>query len=466
MKNFGKKFSLLIILISFFLFLYILYRSQITYDGLNNYYYNKYYFIFLITFVLGVINYKVKTEISNISTLTVIAILAAFYVFELTVYFNQTSTELKTQQLKKKNELMKKKDPNYDTRTRLEVYLDEKKKNLEVAVLPVPISLASRNNKNLLPFSGHSKIRTVFCNELGFYVIYKSDRYGFRNPDKEWDKKEIEYLLVGDSLGHGMCVNENDTISGWLRENLKDKDNKGILNLSMWGNGPLIMYSTLREYLQLNKVKNILWLHSQGNDFTDISFEQKSEILNLYLNDESFTQNLHKRQNEINDLVKKLISERQIEGPEPDMFEKKFNFESLIQIIKLTRTRKLTLDKKFFDKNKIQPLLENLDLYKKILIQANELSENHGSKFYFVDIPDYWARKNPEQANLLWKEKVIATKEIEGFLKKNNISYINIYDSVFKEHDDALSLFPFRDFGHFNQEGYRLTATSIFQEIR
>ena len=102
MKNFGKKFSLLIILISFFLFLYILYRSQITYDGLNNYYYNKYYFIFLITFVLGVINYKVKTEISNISTLTVIAILAAFYVFELTVYFNQTSTELKTQQLKKK----------------------------------------------------------------------------------------------------------------------------------------------------------------------------------------------------------------------------------------------------------------------------------------------------------------------------------------------------------------------------
>ena len=207
MKNFGKKFSLLIILISFFLFIYILYRSQITYNGLNNSYYSKYYFIFLITFALGVINYKVKTEISNISTLIVIAIVVAFYAFELTIYFNQTSTKLKTQQLKKKYELMKKKDPNYDARTRLEVYLDEKKKNPEVAVLPVPISLASQNKKNLLPFSGHSKIRTVFCNELGFYVIYKSDRYGFRNPDKEWDKKEIEYLLVGDSLGHGMCVN-------------------------------------------------------------------------------------------------------------------------------------------------------------------------------------------------------------------------------------------------------------------
>lgn len=466
MKNFGKKFSLLTILISIFLFLYILYRSQITYDGLNNSYYNKYYFIFLITFAFGVINYKIKTEISNISVSIIIAIIGAFYAFELMVYFNQTSTELKTQELKKKYQLMKKKDSNYDTRTRLEVYLDEKKKNLEVAVLPVPISLASQNRQNLLPFSGHSKIRTVFCNELGFYVIYKSDRYGFRNPDKEWDKKEIEYLLVGDSLGHGMCVNEKDTISGWLRENLIDKDNKGVLNLSMWGNGPLIMYSTLREYLSLNKVKNILWLHSQGNDFTDIHFEKKSDILNSYLNDKSYSQNLYERQNEINDFVEKLISERQIEGPGPDMFEKKFDFESLIQTIKLTRTRKLTLDKKFFDAHKIQPLLENLELYKKILIQAKELSENHGSKFYFVDLPDHWARTNPEQANLLWKEKVIATKKIKKFLVENNISYIDIYENVFKEHDDVLSLFPFRDFGHFNQKGYRLSAASIFQETR
>ena len=24
--------------------------------------------------------------------------------------------------------------------------------------------------------------------------------YGFNNPDEEWDKKEIEYLIVGDSM--------------------------------------------------------------------------------------------------------------------------------------------------------------------------------------------------------------------------------------------------------------------------
>ena len=66
-----------------------------------------------------------------------------------------------------------------------------------------------------------------------------------------------------------------------MRENLTDKDDKGVLNLSLWGNGPMIMYSTLKEYLPLNKVKNILWLHSQGNDFTDITFEQKVRLLTI-----------------------------------------------------------------------------------------------------------------------------------------------------------------------------------------
>ena len=187
-------------------------------------------------------------------------------------------------------------------------------------------SPASKNTKKLIPLSGHSKIKTVFCNELGFYVIYKSDRYGFRNPDEQWDKEEIEYLIVGDSLGHGMCVNEQDTISGWLRNNIKSNEKSGVLNLSMWGNGPLIMYATLREYLNLKKVKRVLWLHSQGNDFTDITFEEKSEIMKSYLYDKSYSQNLSIRQNEINELVLRLVKDRQIEGQEPDMYNKKISF--------------------------------------------------------------------------------------------------------------------------------------------
>ena len=465
MQKFGKIFSALIIFFSISLLIYILYRSKITYEGLNNTYYNKYYFIFSFFLLFGIINFKLNPKVSNKFSAIIVSIFLALYSFELLLYFKNTSSALKTKEYKKKLELMKKKDPDYDTRTRLEVYLDEKKKNPNVVVLPVPITLASQNKKELLHFSGHSNIKTVFCNELGFYIIYKSDRYGFRNPDKEWDKKEIEYLIVGDSLGQGMCVNEEDTISGWLRNNLKNKNSSGVINLSMWGNGPLIMYSSLREYLELKNVKNILWLHSEGNDFTDITFEQKSEIINNYLNDRNFSQNLPKRQNEINEFVLSQIKNRQIEGQTPDTYIKKFGFEDLKQIVKLTYTRKETLDKNFFNKRK-QPLLENLEMYKKIIIKTNQLSNDNGSNFYFINLPDHWARSNPEQPNLMWKEKVIATNEIREFLKKNNIAFIDIYETVFKNHNDVLSLFPYRGFGHFNDKGYRLTAQSISEQLK
>ena len=52
-----------------------------------------------------------------------------------------------------------------------------------------------------------SDSKTINCNENGYYSIYKSDRFGFNNPDLEWDKKDIEYLLIGDSFVHGACVN-------------------------------------------------------------------------------------------------------------------------------------------------------------------------------------------------------------------------------------------------------------------
>ena len=70
------------------------------------------------------------------------------------------------------------------------------------------------------------------CNENGYYPIYQSDRYGFNNPDNEWDAKEIEYLLIGDSTTLGYCVNQSKTISANLRSlNKFDKNIGGVLNL-------------------------------------------------------------------------------------------------------------------------------------------------------------------------------------------------------------------------------------------
>ena len=45
------------------------------------------------------------------------------------------------------------------------------------------------------------------------------------------------------------------------------------------------------------------------------------------------------------------------------------------------------------------------------------------------------------------------------------IPIIDIYDKIFKEHSDPLSLYPSREHGHLNSKGYRQIAQSILENI-
>ena len=81
----------------------------------------------------------------------------------------------------------------FDSRNKAEVFFDLKKNNAKV-VVDMPTFLWT-DNKNIMPLSGISNSYTIFCNENGYYSNYFSDRHGFNNPDKEWDKKETEFLV-------------------------------------------------------------------------------------------------------------------------------------------------------------------------------------------------------------------------------------------------------------------------------
>ena len=190
---------------------------------------------------------------------------------------------------------------NYDTRTRLEVYKDLNRDD-ENVVVRVPPAYYLGKQTSIFSLSGISNSKTLDCNENGYYSIYQSDRYGFNNPDSEWDKQVIEYLLVGDSYVHGACVNRPNDISSVLRT----LSQKSALNLGYATNGPLIEYATLREYLKPN-VKNILWIYFEGNDYNDLENELKSYILVQYFKNLNFSQNLKLKQNEINELAFQMI---------------------------------------------------------------------------------------------------------------------------------------------------------------
>ena len=153
-------------------------------------------------------------------------------------------------------------------------------------------------------------MKTVFCNENGYMSIYDSDRYGFNNPDEQWDYNEIEYFVIGDSFGHGACVNRPNDIASKLR----NYSNLPTINVSFSGNGPLSEYASLIEYSKNKSIKNIVWLFYEGNDYSNLNDELKNKILVKYLEDENFYQNLKSLQNKTDTFGEKIISaeEKQI----------------------------------------------------------------------------------------------------------------------------------------------------------
>ena len=325
----------------------------------------------------------------------------------------------------------------WDTRDKLDIYKELKKNNNKITVAYHSAYLTEKNYLTLplLPLSGLSNSETINCNENGYYSIYQSDRYGFNNPDGEWDEKEVEYLLVGDSFVHGDCVNRPNDISSVLR----NQSNKSVLNLGIGGNGPLIEYATLREYLDKN-IKKVLWIYYEGNDLDDLEREKNSILIN-YLKDLNFTQNLKFKQNDIDSLLSNLIEEGEREKEEGERNTFKFK---LIKFFKIYNTRYLTFLKP-------KPISE----LKKILQLTKELTDKNNSKLYFVYLPSYYRYKinyNYKNDNLV--------KKIVNQLK---IPLIDIHKEVFEKEQNPLKLFPFEMGGHYNIEGYQKVAETIYK---
>ena len=69
-----------------------------------------------------------------------------------------------------------------------------------------------------------------------------------------------------------------------------------MLNLGQTGNGPLIEYATLREYLPIKKTKRKNRIYFEGSDLMNLASELKNPILLKYFTDENFSQNLTSKQ--------------------------------------------------------------------------------------------------------------------------------------------------------------------------
>ena len=331
----------------------------------------------------------------------------------------------------------------YDNRKRFEAYSDLKKELNELVPLASPAAFVLQNETSIFPFSGISNSITFGCNENGYYSKYKSDRYGFNNPDGEWDKKEFEYVLVGDSFTNGACVNRPNDTGSVLRKLSK----KNVLNLGYNGNGPLIEYAVLREYLPKN-VKNILWMYFEGNDIAGLQKELTSKILVKYLDDINYSQDLVNKVDKIDKILIKKLN---------DVIKKKEAKEKInVKTLKILKFIKLENLRNMLIKYPAKQAVPN-NKFEEVLKLAKKISIENNSNLYFVYLPRY-SRYTKKYNNSSYNE-------IKKIIQKLNIELIDIHKEVFAVQENPLNLFPFEMYGHYNQLGYKKIAEHIFKKI-
>ena len=335
---------------------------------------------------------------------------------------------------------------NYDERTIFQLYKDLKKENKNIVLPFLPHNLRGESNFDFFPLAGPSNSKTIVCNENGYYSIIESDKFGFNNPNEEWNNNEIEYILFGDSFTYGDCVNRPYDIASVLRS----LSNKSVLNLGYRGNGPLMEYATFREYFPTNKkVKKILWLYFEGNDNYELTLELKNDILKKYLNNLNYSQNLREKQEYIDNKVQ--FSNQEIERKiiqSKNKLKPPRNNNQNNQMIKFLKLKEIRSNLR---KNP-QPRNELV----KILYNINEFAKNNNSEFYFIYLPEYSRYKSRYYSQRNYKK-------IKKILNKLEIPFIDIHKKVFENENNPLKLFPFELSGHYNKEGYKKTAEYIYK---
>ena len=277
------------------------------------------------------------------------------------------------------------------------------------------------------------------CNESGYYNNYISDRFGFNNDDKIFEKKEIHSVFIGDSFLHGACVNNKDNLISNLRSTKFFKE-KNILNLGYSGNGPLLNLATLREYFPRKKnVKYLFWIYYEGNDLQELNNEIKSETLSNYLKNSKYTQNLDNKQEKINNYLSVFLKENKKIDNELNFF----SLKNILSILGADRTRSLIFSK--FNIN-YKKNIEIINSFKKITREIKTHSKSLKTELVFVYIPSSFKSEGKNYY-----------EDVSSAIIENKIKFLDLTKTDFIYDKNMYPKFG----AHFNERGYEVLSNKI-----
>jgi hypothetical protein len=426
---------------------YVLYRSLSYHNPLDL----KVLFALSAGLLFPIIAFYIRDTWKINIAIVLFSIVTAAYVMEFVLFaslFSQSS------------------ELNVDTRSKLEVIKDLRSEGINAWPHVRPYAFIESNGlvsdkDRIFPLGGISQKTIVYCNESGEYIVYESDEHGFNNPRGLYRKELIKAVLLGDSFTLGNCVKPGEDIAGRLRD-------AGInsLNLGNGGNGPLIELASIKEYVEPLTPDIVLWIYYEGNDLLELDKEGRSPLLMHYLEDSDYTQNLLKRQDEIDEVLVNYVNsewEKKISFRSPNQLKAIKNNESkdsLYKVIKLWHIRNrfgLTYGPRL--PRRTVSFKAQLPLFSRILVEAHQRTAAWGGKFYFVYLPNI-----ERYIHDTYYGDFYDRDDVLSIVRNLHIPLIDFHEAL-EVHSNPLSLVPSLG-SHYNTDGYKLVAELIYNRLR
>ena len=358
----------------------------------------------------------------------------------------------------------------WDVRKNVEVIADLRRNGKDAQPVMAPSVFIETDGISILgekifPLGGLSKTTNVFCNEMGTYSIYESDEYGFNNPIGVWSSK-VDIALIGDSFIHGACVKQGEDISSQLRS-IGFK----TLNLGIGGAGPIIYSAVLKEYAEPIKPKIVIWSF-YAVDIRDSIAEKNSPTLMRYLESTDYSQRLFTNQMRTDRLIReyyKTAYQKKLDELTEQRKTRRIKITTRLIREGITFTKLRERLRNLGGRDLIQEgnEAEKLDLFERTLRVAKERTESWGGKFLFMYLPDWYTYGAPYDTYGIKVDKnFLLRQDVLRITKEMGVPVLDIQSEVFDKHEDPLSLFNWRTYGHYNLEGYTAVSTRIAEFLK
>ena len=434
-----QKFSTYILrstfLLAVFLIAYMVEKRDFSQANYNEILHFGLYYVFPVLFFsfISIGISFIKKPIQTVTLVYMGAIIFAIYAAE--IYLQYTAHDYTSNITRAAQEH----NYSYDERNMEEVLSD-----LSRNTKAYPFFTMSREYKDLLPLGSIPDVLTVYCNELGQYMKFVTDRHGFNNPNAIWNEESIDIVALGDSFTHGACMPENNGFVNMIRN-----EYSSIINLGISGSNPQVNLAAMIEYALPKIPKYILWFHYAGNDLSGMTSYKGHQMYNKYIY-EDFLQNLIQRENEVEGEMLKFYEENK---------HRIFNVtkKSIYERIILKNVLKLYYLRANLGQSRNLDDVFDFRLFHDIMKKAKETAKAANSKLIFVNIPTL------RQAFITDSDPNY--RKTYDTIHALDIEWLDISPAIISS-EDPRGLYAFRDRGgHFSYKGNRLVADVMLEKV-